>query len=177
MARRRAAQRILCIGWCINGARENSRRRSSHPAIPLQVRFTYEINEMEAGGIDLKRQAPDLSAHHQSDFGLLPPNVAPRLVPSLDKTERGSWDHDGHVAVFLVRCPHGDFDVLPEGGKKLHQAFERVGTGLAAHQARDVWLPNAEDCSGLGLREPTFVIGHDRRRILHFNVTANPAAA
>ena len=56
--------------------------------------------------------------------------------------------------MFLARGPHGDFDVLPEGGKKLHQAFEGVGTGLAAHQARDVGLPNAEDFSGLGLREP-----------------------
>ena len=66
----------------------------------------------------------------------------------------GSRDDDGDVAVFLARGPHGDFDVLPEGGKKLHQAFEGVGTGLAAHQARDVWLPNAEDFSGLGRREP-----------------------
>jgi hypothetical protein len=74
-----------------------------------------------------------------------------------NRTERGSRDDDGDVAMLLARCPHGDFNVLPEGGKKLHQAFDGVGTRLAAHQAGDVRLLDAENCSGLGLREPTLL--------------------
>lgn len=36
----------------------------------------------------------------------------------------GSRDDDGHIAVFLPGRPDGDFDVLPQRSKKLHEALD-----------------------------------------------------
>ncbi len=58
------------------------------------------------------------------------------------------------MAVFLLASrAHGDLNVLPAGGKKLHEARDGVCPGLAAHQARDVRLFDTENVTGGGLSQ------------------------
>jgi len=56
----------------------------------------------------------------------------------------------------LARGPYGDFDILAEGGQKIHQTLDGKDSGLAAHQAGDVRLRDAEQYSRLGLGEIAF---------------------
>jgi hypothetical protein len=45
----------------------------------------------------------------------------------------------------------GYFNVPTQSGKEFHEAFDRKGSRLAAHEARDVRLLDPEDRAGFGL--------------------------
>ncbi len=60
-------------------------------------------------------------------------------------------NHHRHLSVLLARGPHANLDILSKGSKKLHEAFDRKGARAVAHEGRNVWLPNAQDFSGIGL--------------------------
>ena len=53
----------------------------------------------------------------------------------------------------LAGWPHGNLYVLAHGGKKIHKALDGETARAVAHQQRDVWLLDAEDFPGLGLRQ------------------------
>jgi len=58
---------------------------------------------------------------------------------------------DGHLTMFLARGPYDNLHVLPKGGEKVYEAFDREGAGAVAHQGGDVGLLDAEDVPGSGL--------------------------
>ena len=47
--------------------------------------------------------------------------------------------------------PDGDFHILPQGSKEVHQALDGEGPRLAAHEAGDMRLLDAEDFPGFSL--------------------------
>ena len=59
--------------------------------------------------------------------------------------------NDGHFTMFLVGGPYGNLHVLPKGGEKVYEAFDREGAGTVAHQGGDIGLLDAEDVPGFGL--------------------------
>jgi hypothetical protein len=64
----------------------------------------------------------------------------------------GSRDNNRHVAVFLLASrADSDFNILPKSCQKLHEPLDGIGTGLAAHQARNMGLLDPEDFPGLRL--------------------------
>jgi hypothetical protein len=50
----------------------------------------------------------------------------------------------------------GDFNVLAEGGEKVHKALDRKVAGLPAHETGNVGLLDTEDLSRLRLGEAAF---------------------
>ena len=53
----------------------------------------------------------------------------------------------------------GDFDIVAQRRKEVHQALDGKCSGLAAHEAGDVRLLDAENFPGLRLRELAFLRG------------------
>ena len=73
---------------------------------------------------------------------------------------RGPWaagqrlcEDYGKLPVMLARGPYCDFDILAEGGQKIHQTLDGKDSGLAAHQPGDVRLRDAEQYPRPGLGE------------------------
>lgn len=58
--------------------------------------------------------------------------------------------------LFLAGGPDGDFDVLAEGGEKVHEALDGKGAGAVAHQGGNMRLLDAEDLASFGLLEAAF---------------------
>ena len=59
--------------------------------------------------------------------------------------------------MLLPGRPHSDFNILPKGGQKVHQALDREVARLPTHQTGDVRLFDAQYRAGLCLREPSIL--------------------
>jgi hypothetical protein len=55
--------------------------------------------------------------------------------------------------VLLAGQPHGKFNVLAEGGQKVHEPLDGEVAGLPTHQTGNMRLPNAQHRAGLCLCE------------------------
>src|ERR1035438_3163307 len=64
-----------------------------------------------------------------------------------------SPEHEGNSAMFLAGWPHGNFNVLAEGGQKVHEPFDGEVAGLPTHQTGNMRLPDAQDRACLCLCE------------------------
>ena len=53
----------------------------------------------------------------------------------------------------FVCSPDFNYNILAKGSKEVHQALDRIGSGLAAHQAGNVGLLDAKYFTGLRLRQ------------------------
>src|ERR1035438_8105958 len=68
-----------------------------------------------------------------------------------------SPEHEGNSAMFLAGWPHGNFNVLAEGGQKVHEPLHREVAGLPTHQTGNMRLPDAQNRAGLCLCEFPFL--------------------
>src|ERR1035437_9407845 len=64
-----------------------------------------------------------------------------------------SPEHEGNSAVLLAGRPHGNFNVLAEGGQKVHEPLDGEVAGLPTHQTGNMRLPDAQNRAGLCLCE------------------------
>jgi len=55
------------------------------------------------------------------------------------------------------RRPHGDLDILAEGGEELHEPLEGERARTTAHERRDMRLLDAEDVARPRLRQPALL--------------------
>jgi len=76
------------------------------------------------------------------------PNTPAR---SFCRSRACSGGDNGKRAVFLARGPDGDFDVLEQGGEKLHEAANGKVARAVAHQQGDLRLLHAENFGDLHL--------------------------
>jgi len=53
--------------------------------------------------------------------------------------------------MFLASGSDSDFDILPKGCEKFHEALDRERAGAVAHQCGDVGLLDAEEITRFGL--------------------------
>lgn len=59
--------------------------------------------------------------------------------------------------MLLAGRPHRDFNILPKGGQKVHQALDGEVARLPAHQTGNVRLLDAQYRAGRGLRESSIL--------------------
>src|ERR1035438_4933935 len=64
-----------------------------------------------------------------------------------------SPEHEGNSAMFLAGWPHGDFNVLAQGGQKVHEPLDGEVAGLPAHQTGNMRLPDSQNRASLCLGE------------------------
>ena len=72
--------------------------------------------------------------------------VPPAIHQGLSQNQR-------HLAMHPAGRLDGDFNVLAQGGEKVHPALHREVAGLPAHETGNVGLPDPEDLSRLRLGE------------------------
>jgi hypothetical protein len=63
-----------------------------------------------------------------------------------------------HFAVLPMGRPHGDFNILPERGQKVHEAFDGKGPQVTSPERRHMRLFDAKDFTRLRPREAALVI-------------------